>query len=378
MKNKPFILIVHGSRDCIMVMRRFLNHEGYWITAAQTCEQATDIIVNTVPDIALIDIHMPGGSAMEMCKKIKTSPQTKHTSVLFMVTPATDVDEIMKGFDAGADDFIARPLEARSLQTRVRIHLKRLEHRRLKDKEMESMIRRDDRLIALGRVSAGIAHEIRNPLSTINVYLSILRSILKDNEKKLDPDEDLCEILDELESGSRRIAKIVTRVVDFARPGTPMLSQTPINQCIHEAVSLSSVRLRKEGIALECLLGEDVPECLLESQSISQVFLNLIANAADSLKNQLDNKKIVIRSWQENGYVIAAVSDSGPGILLENREKIFAPFFTTKPAGMGIGLSISQRIIADHGGSLSLSESSMGGSEFRVSLPVLRAPQEMN
>ena len=235
-------------------------------------------------------------------------------------------------------------------------------------KELEHLLRIHDKMSSLGRVTAGIAHEIRNPLSGINIYLNTL-------EKIYDRKEDfhkVSEIFNHLQSASAKIEAVIKRVMDFSKPGTPNFLMGSINQPIEEAVSLSSVTMRKTGIKIKKDLDETLPDCHLDHQLMEQVILNLMNNAAESMKNMDGEKNIAISSSLKNNRIIINVSDSGPGVSDEIKGKIFDPFYSTKNNSTGIGLSLCYRIISDHGGVLRLSDSRLGGAKFTIELPVKR------
>ncbi|MEW6441609.1 MAG: ATP-binding protein [bacterium] len=233
-------------------------------------------------------------------------------------------------------------------------------------KSLERLLMLQGKMESLGRVAAGIAHEIRNPLSGINIYLNTLERIL---DRGWDPDKAR-KILEEMKAASNRIEAVIRRVMDFSKPGEPRTVPTDLNACILEAVKLSEVVLRKRGIRLERRLTPDLPECRADPQMITQVILNLITNAADAMKGCTGETKIEIDSRRADGGVRVSVADSGPGVPPEQREKIFDPFFTTKDGSTGIGLSICQRIAKDHGGTLDVAESDLGGAEFVFTIPI--------
>jgi signal transduction histidine kinase len=219
---------------------------------------------------------------------------------------------------------------------------------------------------SLGRVAAGIAHEVRNPLSGINIYLGTLEKIY-DREDSV---EKAKQIFDQLKSASNKIESVIRRVMDFSKPSEPKLVLTDINKPIEEAIGLSSVTLRKRGIKLEKALAEDIQLCRADPHLIEQLVLNLITNAAEAMKN-LDGRKVVkVTSSLENNRITLRISDSGPGVPLHLREKIFDPFYTTKNGSTGIGLSLAHRIITDHGGSLDVAPSKWGGAEFKIEIPL--------
>ncbi len=235
-----------------------------------------------------------------------------------------------------------------------------------RSKEMERLLRIQDKMSSLGRVAAGIAHEIRNPLSGINIYLNTLEKIYDKRENL----EKVKGILEKIQSASIKIESVIRRVMDFSKPGEPKFVLTDINKSIKEAVNLSEVTLRKKGIKIEKALASDLPLCQADPNMIEQVILNLINNATEAMQDMRKGKKIEITSSIGNDCILMMVSDSGPGVPLAMKDQLFDPFYSTKSSGTGIGLSITHRIVTDHGGSMDISESRWGGAEFRIELPI--------
>ena len=219
-----------------------------------------------------------------------------------------------------------------------------------KAKELEHLLTIQDKMASLGRVAAGMAHEIRNPLSGINIYLNTLKKLHHKNGSE----EKVKQILGQIQSASHKIESVIRRVMDFAKPGEPKLTLMDLNKPVTEAINLSAVTMRKSGIALEKVLSENLPPCNADPTLIEEMVLNLLNNAAGAMKTMEEGKKIIVISFVEGDGIILTVSDSGPGIAPEIKDKIFDPYFTTKSDGTGIGLSISHRIVTDHGGSLTV------------------------
>ena len=237
-------------------------------------------------------------------------------------------------------------------------------------KELEHLLRIQDKMTSLGRVSAGIAHEIRNPLSGINIYLNTLEKIY-DRAESLDK---VKQILRQIQSASSKIESVIKRVIDFSKPSEPKLVLTDINQPIEEAINLSSVTLRKSGIKIEKILANDLPPCHVDPLLIEEVILNLVTNATEAMKNMDGVKIIKITSSMKKNSILMRVFDSGPGVNSGLKDKIFDPFYTTKNGSTGIGLSLCHRIITDHGGSLEVSTSKLGGAEFVIEIPIKEHP----
>ncbi len=232
-------------------------------------------------------------------------------------------------------------------------------------KELERLLRIQDKMSSLGRVAAGIAHEIRNPLSGINIYLSTLEKIYDKQEHH----GKVRDILMQLHSASNKIESVIKRVMDFSKPSEPRFALMTINRPVEDAIKLIAVTLRKSRIQVQKQLAADLGSCYLDPQLIEQVMLNLLNNAAEALKSHGGEKKIGISTGSNKERILVRVFDSGPGIADDKREKIFDPFYTTKSDGTGIGLSICQRIIVDHGGFIRVARSQWEGAEFIIELP---------
>ena len=242
-------------------------------------------------------------------------------------------------------------------------------------RELERLVAIQDKMGSLGRVAAGIAHEIRNPLSTINVYLSTLKRLLQSAEFDSVNLTNIKESIEEMDRASHKIETVVKRVMDFSKPSPHKKQLMDVNQCVRNAVDLSAVTLRKSGVLLELKLNENLPECYMDSLLIEQVMLNLITNAIEELAESQGDKQLLVETAKRiqgegETFIIISVADSGSGVAPELRDKIFDPFFTTKHYGSGIGLSICHRIISDHHGSLHVSTSKWGGALFAAEFPV--------
>ncbi len=233
---------------------------------------------------------------------------------------------------------------------------------------LERMLRTQDKLVSLGRITAGIAHEIRNPLMGMKIYMDILKRIHQ--EGRTAKPEEIEEIMGQLHGANKKIESVIKRVMDFAKPSTPRMQDTDINKAVREAVELSSVFLRKKGIKMTSEFESSSPRSQADSQMISQLVLNLLSNAAEALSKTEGKKQIRVSTKKLDGKIQITVSDSGPGIPENVRQHIFEPFFTTKKEGTGIGLSLCKRIVDDHRGSLFIEENEGGGTKFIAVLPM--------
>ncbi len=237
-----------------------------------------------------------------------------------------------------------------------------------REKKIESLLRMQDKMISLGRVAAGIAHEIRNPLSGINIYLTALNKTLSD----IPESEKASHIIGQMHSASQKIESVIRRVMDFSRPVEPRYLLVNIADPVEEAVNLLTVTLSKSNITIQNRINKNLPKCNVDPQLIEQVILNLMTNAAEAMRGLESRKIIRIDLFQDEESICIEISDSGPGVPLHLKDKIFDPFYSTKLSGTGIGLSLCYRIISDHGGSLEVADSKLGGAKFTVRLPVER------
>ncbi len=233
-------------------------------------------------------------------------------------------------------------------------------------KKLEHLLIIQDKMASLGHVAAGIAHEIRNPLSGINIYMGTIEKYFKDPDKTEKIDSSILAV----RSASGKIESVIKRVMNFAKPTEPRFALINVNEPVKEAVKLISFTLNKKEIQIVHNLDEGLPDCYAEPHMIEEVILNLINNAADAIFQAKDKGIIKISSKHKKNSVILQVEDDGPGISRDVREKIFDPFFTTKEYSTGIGLSLCHRIITDHKGKLALVKSDLGGACFLIELPL--------
>ncbi|ADH84945.1 sensor histidine kinase [Desulfurivibrio alkaliphilus] len=256
----------------------------------------------------------------------------------------------------------ARPMD---FQGRKTILISMMEITRIK--ELERLLRQQDRMSSLGRVAAGIAHEIRNPLSGINISLTTLRQIYHSPQHR----DQVEDIFRRLATASAKIEAVVKRVMDFSKPGQLHPRSVSLNEPVAEALELAGVFLSKYQINLEVDLAPALPLCRVDPGQLEQVVLNLLTNSAEAMeampREAPRRLKIATRALADGVELL--VDDSGPGLAPEVQGEIMDPFFTTKPEGTGIGLNISQRIINDHGGTIEPCVGTLGGACFRIFLP---------
>lgn len=225
--------------------------------------------------------------------------------------------------------------------------------------EASRQLRRSERLAALGQLSAGLAHEIRNPLGTIKASAEMLtKNVPKDNALAQ-------EMAGFISSEVDRTNGLVTRFLDFAKPLSPIREASDLDQLIERAITAVE-REAPNAVVLRSYSSELGP-IALDPNLIQQVFYNLILNAVQA---SAPGATVTVKTKFDSDFAEASVIDCGSGIAPANRETIFNPFFTTKPTGVGLGLPIVQKIVDEHGGRLTVESEEGKGSTFRVCLPV--------
>lgn len=236
-------------------------------------------------------------------------------------------------------------------------------------KNMEKHLIRADRLSSLGQLSSGIAHEIRNPLAGINLFIDIL----SDNEKFTRTTQEQ-DILNEIKLNIKRIDGIIKRVLDFSRLSeTTAQSRVNVSVLLKDSLKLWHSRMTKEGILLELSVEDSLSDVLGDAIEIQQVLTNLIQNAIEAMEKggtlSISIRNGVLSMDKKRPAVITSVKDSSPGIPSDLQKNIFNPFFTTKHTGTGLGLAISHRIVSRHGGFISFESVPGEGTTFTVELP---------
>ena len=220
------------------------------------------------------------------------------------------------------------------------------------------------KIASIGRMAAGVAHEINNPLSAILIFAEMLKDSFKENEQNL---KDIQEIIDQ----TLRCKKIVGDLLEFSRKSAGKTSSFSLETFLNKCLDLLIHKAQFQNIEVIKDIEKDMPNLVGDMSQLQQVFTNLLVNAADAMEGK---GKLSIRAYfeSERDLFLIKVSDTGPGIPENLRDKIFDIFFTTKPVGKGtgLGLSISQNIIKIHGGNLSFECPPQGGTTFTVELPL--------
>lgn len=221
-------------------------------------------------------------------------------------------------------------------------------------------IKRADRLSAIGELSASLAHEIRNPLASIDGATNLI-------ESDQTPPEMRRASLGIIRKEVQRLNRLLTNLLDFARPRKPEFQAVHPDRLIEATIALINHSAQQKGVTLRKDVPPDVPAFQCDPEQMKQVVLNLGINAVQAMTRP---GEIVVSARRDNSSVILSVRDQGPGVDEQDLDKIFNPFYTTKDTGTGLGLSVVYQIVTQHGGMVAAERNPAGGMTFSLTLPI--------
>lgn len=394
------ILIADDDEIAREILSRSLKKWNFEIFCVEDGDKASKAINDNLIDIALVDWNMPGMNGLELCRFIRSLSTDKYIYTIIF-TARDSAEDRISGLEAGADDYITKPFKPDELRARINTgkRIVELQRRLLFEqskvnqyaREMEELAKEraqqlihSDRMATLGLLSAGIAHEINNPTTFISGNIQFIEKALRildpaarnnqalqQNQKKqvefaLD---ELYRTCTAMRSGTERISKIVNELRLFAGNKKSIETRFDIKECINQALSLCHNKLKYHA-KVSTTFASDLPLVTGDSQQIEQVIVNLLINAADATE-QNENAAIDISTSGISSGIEINVGDNGTGIPLEYLDKIWQPFFTTKPTGKGtgLGLAICLGIVENHKGSIKVKNRLPQGALFTIFLP---------
>lgn len=382
-RNLPKILVADDEPDMLGFLRLQLEEE-YRVIEAVDGEQAIALARQYLPDVVLCDMMMPGADGLTVCRQLRQGQATRTIPIL-LITARADEETKLAALDAGASDFLSKPFSVIELRVRLRnlvqgSQLQRqlarqnqvLESTLAQLKETEAQLVGAEKMAALGRLSAGIMHEVSNPLNFLKTCIHVLRTRLPQLPEN--HQTAFNEVLADIEDGLTRVQGIVGDLRSFAHPDPVAREGVRVENLISVTLRFLRAELKDGVVRLDLNLAPQHAIFANRNQMI-QVLLNLLQNAIYALKRKQYppgvTPTIRIESGTRNGMDYLLVRDNGPGVRAEHLNKLFEPFFTTKEVGegVGLGLSICYRIIQQHGGRISVDSRAGEYCQFTIELP---------
>ncbi|CAI2718980.1 hybrid sensor histidine kinase/response regulator [Nitrospina watsonii] len=367
------ILIVDDTPANIEVLQKTLEVEGYNISVALSGDKALKIASRFAPDLVLLDIMMEGMDGYETCRHLKNNPETADTPVIF-ISARNDVEDVVEGFSQGGVDYIVKPFKSQEVLARVRTHLQLYALKRQREVLIAELEQRNKDLVSLNELKnrfLGIAaHDIRNPLSSINGFLELLTLSGGSFSKK-----EYEEMLELINKSVNDLLVMVDDLLDISviESGNLKLDLKPgdMKSLIRERIQINSGHARGKDITIHEDL-HDLALTVFDRRRMAQVLDNLISNA---IKYSPLGGDVFITLSGEGGQALIGVRDEGQGIRPEDQQEIFTGFqkVGARPTGgeksTGLGLAIVKSIVESHQGSIRVTSEVEKGSTFEVMLP---------
>jgi signal transduction histidine kinase len=381
------LLVIDDERPILDVLEMSLAGEGYQVRTAESGQEGLRIFEEFGPKVVLTDIKMPGIDGIEVLKRIKA---LDNEAEVIVITGHGDMDSAIAALQHGASDFINKPIRNEVLTLALDRAEKKLEmNRRLRDytenleqkveecttelKEAQEELLRSERLATIGETVAGLAHYIKNILSGLRGGLYMVNTgVAKKNHRMFKEGASM------VERNVERISDLALDLLSYSKERAPERSICKPNEIVEEAVEIFKKKARENHVTLKTDLAPDLGTAHLDRNGIYNVMLNLVSNAIDACIYDEDTSKtweVAVQTRLEtNGdagkAILFRVRDNGSGMTEEVRKKLFTKFFSTKAGrGTGLGLLITQKIIHEHGGTISVDSEAGQGTVFSARIP---------
>jgi two-component system, NtrC family, sensor histidine kinase HydH len=351
------VLIVEDNPDFVANLTEILADLGHEVRSADTCKKALELARDWV-QVALVDLRLPDGDGTRLAEELKgENPDCE----VVLLTGHASVESAAAAVRAGVWDYLIKPCATPDLLATLSKALRHVDAQ-VERRDLARRAQRAEKLAAVGTLTAGLSHEIRNPLNAAALQLTVLERRLRKLDASMQPPllEPLTLVRDEI----RRLEHILQDFLQFARPAHVTMRPVAIDELLTRVVALLRSDAERRQIELECLARQGGASG--DGDQLRQVFMNLTLNALDAAGQ---GGKVRVENFNDADGSHIMVDDSGPGVAPDQRDRLFEPFFTTKAQGSGLGLPISHAIISQHGGRIELGRSSLGGARFEVVLP---------
>jgi signal transduction histidine kinase len=407
------ILIADDDQTTRRILLAILEKKDFEVIICSDGTEALRVLqAADAPMLAILDWMMPGMDGVDICRTLRASEAVLQP-YLILLTCKGYQEDVVSGLGSGADDYIVKPFSADDLLARIKVGQRvlglqsalaaRVEELTKSNQSLaeaqaiaqlgQQQLLQAEKMAALGFLLAGIAHEINNPNGLILLNFPVLMEAYRDARPILEKHyrdhgdfpigglpyskmrEEIPEMFDELLEGSRRIKRIVDDLKNFARRDDAGMEETlDLNDLVQISLRLVGTMLRDSTHNFSAQYGAALPKFKGNGQRIEQVIVNLLMNACQALEDKSQGIFVTTSFNEQAGMVEFFVRDEGVGIKPEHIIHLTSPFFTTKrdKGGTGLGLSLSERIVTGHGGTLSFDSVYGKGTTVRLALPALK------
>lgn len=379
----PTVLLVDDEPSIRLTMGEFLKRAGYSVLTAADYNSAVVHNVENL-DVAVIDINLPGKNGIQLLQNIRDAEV--YVPVI-MITGEPSLSVIPEIVRSGAYDFIAKPIvkdvllnavgraaekkrlidEKRRLEEEVRRHAEELEtrvaERTAELVETHKKLVTQERINALGRAAAQVAHEVKNPLAGLLLYSLHLKS------KAANFSESETHLVDKIVDTINHLNRRVEQILGFARPFNLKLTRANINQVVNDVLELLQPQLTANKVEVRLSLNQHASDAIFDDASMRGTLMNLILNAIEAMP---DGGTLSVTTDRVSDALRVEVVDTGRGIGAEEAKKIFEPFYTTKTHGLGLGMPYARKMIEQHGGTISLSSGLGEGTTVSIVVPAVQ------
>jgi signal transduction histidine kinase len=352
----PRVVIADGNEELVSYIAALL-HPICTARRARDGEAALALVRSWAPDLVLAAVMMDKRDGLSLCKEIKAHPETAAIPVV-LLTAQTHREALLKGWEAGADEYLFKPFHPKELVTRVRSLLAGTRER----KRAEEKVRQAERLAAIGEMVTGLAHESRNALQRAEACLELLALRVKDRP-------ELLPLVHDIQKAQDHLHYLYEEVRGYAAPINLKRQRTDLGVLLGETWEDLASRNGRQAQLEQQSAGVDLA-CEADPMALGQVFRNVLENALSAGADPVEIRAAWSATELEGQPALRmCLVDNGPGMSAEVRAKVFEPFFTTKTQGTGLGMAIARRIVEAHGGRIGLGPPRERGAEIVLTLP---------
>jgi signal transduction histidine kinase len=363
-QRKARILLVDDNAALVENLSEILEGAGYAVHAASTCSAAIGAAREGF-DVALVDLRLPDGDGTALAPQLK---DVNPDGEVVLLTGFATLESAVAAVRAGACAYLVKPCATQDLLVTVEQAMRQVRlHGEKRDLARRAQMA--EKLAAVGTMTAGLSHEIRNPLNAAALQLSVLERRVSRLPREAQP--PLLEPLHVVRDEIRRLDHILEDFLQFARPREFVPRAVDVVAVVTRVLDLLGGEAERRNVRLERDL-DPVPPVAGDEERLRQVLVNLGLNALEAVKEGglvRVSARVAPGADGPEQAVEVLVDDDGPGVPAESRDRIFEPFFTTKAKGSGLGLSIVHAIVTQHGGRIRAEASPEGGARFVLSLP---------